>query len=406
MSDLYDLPSRWKWIKLGDSYICEKITDGTHKSPKTIDIGMPYITVKDISNKGTIDFKNCKFISNNDYETLVKSNCQPQYGDVLFSKDGTVGKVSLIDYEKKFVVLSSLAILRPSKNISPYYLKYYLLSPYFFENAIKSKTGAAIKRVVLRTIKNLDIPVPLFDEQQRIVSKLDNLFEKIDKAIELHQKNIYEVNVFMKSVLNDVFGELEEKYPKIKFDEVCNKITDGSHNPPKGIETSEFLMLSSKNVFNNSINFDSPRYLKEEDFIKENKRTDINKGDVLLTIVGTIGRTAVVNLERKFVLQRSVAVLKPKKNLLDSYFLMYSLQKNLDILMSGAKGAAQKGIYLKSIKNLEIVNLPLNIQQEVVKYLNEVSQKIEKIKLIQKEKMENLKALKASILDKAFKGKL
>ena len=156
----------------------------------------------------------------------------------------------------------------------------------------------------------------------------------------------------------------------------------------------------------NSINFENPRYLKEEDFNRENKRTDVTLGDVLLTIVGTIGRTAVVNIEEKFTLQRSVAVLKPKKDLLNPYFLMYSLQKNLEILTDEAKGAAQKGIYLNSVKKLEIVEVSLQTQQKVVSYLDEISLKIEKIKQIQKEKMQSLKALKASILDQAFKGEL
>ena len=148
----------------------------------------------------------------------------------------------------------------------------------------------------------------------------------------------------------------------------------------KGVNENEFIMLSSKNVFDNAINFKNPRYLKEEDYFRENKRTDVIRGDVLLTIVGTIGRTAVVNTDIKFTLQRSVAVLKPKIEILDSYFLMYSLQKNVKFLMDNAKGAAQKGIYLKSVRQLEIVNIPLTTQQKTVKYLDEVSQKLEKQK--------------------------
>ena len=280
------------------------------------------------------------------------------------------------------------------------------MSPYFYDNAIKSKTGAAIKRVVLKTIKELNVPLSTLSKQQRIVTKLNTLFEKIDKAIALHVKNMEEADGFMASVLNEVFSELEEKYEKITFDKVCKKITDGSHNPPQGIENSEYIMLSSKNIFNGLINFDNPRYLSEKDFNIENKRTDVNRGDVLLTIVGTIGRTAVVDFNKKFTLQRSVAVLKPNSDILNSYFLMYSLQKNLDVLVNGAQGAAQKGIYLKSLKELTIVNIPIALQEKIVTYLDDLSSKIEHVKKVQKEKMESLKALKASILDSAFRGEL
>ena len=79
-----------------------------------------------------------------------------------------------------------------------------------------------------------------------------------------------------------------------KLGDLCTKITDGSHNPPKGIEASDYLMLSSKNVFNDELTFENPRYLSKHDFETENRRTDVCAGDILLTIVGTVGRAAVV----------------------------------------------------------------------------------------------------------------
>ena len=98
-----------------------------------------------------IDFNNCKFIDENDYKNLLKLNCNPLKNDVLFSKDGTVGKVTLIDFEKEFVVLSSLAIVRPkTKIINPTFLKIVFQSDYFLNKANENKTGVAIKRIVLK----------------------------------------------------------------------------------------------------------------------------------------------------------------------------------------------------------------------------------------------------------------
>ena len=109
----------------------------------------------------------------------------------------------------------------------------------------------------------------------------------------------------------------------MKIRDICKEIKDGSHNPAKGIPDSEYLMLSSKNVFDNKITFDNPRYLTQEEFEKENKRTQITSGDVLLTIVGTVGRAAVVDKDMpKFTLQRSVAILHPKKEVCYSKYLM------------------------------------------------------------------------------------
>ena len=80
----------------------------------------------------------------------------------------------------------------------------------------------------------------------------------------------------------------------MRIKDICFGVTDGSHNPPQGLENSSYLMLSSKNVFDDKITFDEPRYLGQTDFEQENKRTRIKSGDVLLTIVGTVGRVAVV----------------------------------------------------------------------------------------------------------------
>lgn len=366
----------------------------------------PYIRVTDFTDNGTIDTNNLQFITKDIYDVI--KNYTITSDDLYISIAGTIGKTGIIPKELNGANLTENAVklVYKTKEIDNRFVYFFTLSTSFIEQAGLATKAVAMPKLAISRLSEITIPLPPFHEQQRIVKKIDSLFEKIDKSIELHQKNIDAANAFMGSVLNEVFGELEEKYPKIIFDKVCRKITDGSHNPPKGVENSSFMMLSSKNIFNNSINFDNPRFLSKEDFDTENKRTDVSYGDVLLTIVGTIGRTAVVDMEEKFTLQRSVAVLKPKKELLDSYFLMYSLQKNLDILIDGAKGAAQKGIYLKSIKQLEIVDLPLSIQQKIVTYLETVSSKIENVKSIQKEKMASLKALKASILDSVFRGEL
>ncbi len=155
--------------------------------------------------------------------------------------------------------------------------------------------------------------------------------------------------------------------------DICTSLTDGSHNPPQGIEYSEYLMLSSKNVFDNEITFEEPRFLSEEAFKEENKRTNIKPGDVLLTIVGTVGRTAVVTDEMPcFTLQRSVAVLHPKKEVCNSRFLMYALQGKRTYIEKNAKGVAQKGIYLGEVSAIEI-NIPtISEQDDVVEKLDSV----------------------------------
>jgi type I restriction enzyme S subunit len=103
--------------------------------------------------------------------------------------------------------------------------------------------------------------------------------------------------------------DLPEGWFWTTLEKICYKITHGSHNPPlkqdKGIP-----MLSARNIENYAINFNKDvRYINEEDYQKEKQRTNIEKDDVLLTIVGTIGRVSTVEKAQKFTIQRSVALL-------------------------------------------------------------------------------------------------
>ena len=162
--------------------------------------------------------------------------------------------------------------------------------------------------------------------------------------------------------------------------EVCNSISDGSHNPPKGVGESSYIMISSQNIQPNGLSFDNVRYLTTEDFEKENKRTNVSSGDVLLTIVGTIGRSYVVKEnDPKLTLQRSVAILHPSKKI-NSYFLHYYLLEINSVLNRLANGAAQKGIYLNQLSDIEIPLPPLPVQEEIVRILDTFTESTNNLK--------------------------
>ncbi len=160
----------------------------------------------------------------------------------------------------------------------------------------------------------------------------------------------------------------------MKIKDICTSVTDGSHNPPQGIEKSEYMMLSSKNIFDDEITFDEPRFLSEKDFEREHKRTQIAVGDVLLTIVGTVGRTAVVDEDMPaFALQRSVAVLHPKNDICLPRFLMYALRGKRTYIENRAKGVVQKGIYLKEVSDIDIYIPDISNQEIIINKLDKVN---------------------------------
>nr|WP_246046169.1 restriction endonuclease subunit S [Actinobacillus porcinus] len=204
--------------------------------------------------------------------------------------------------------------------------------------------------------------------------------------------------------------DIPESWVWVTLDEITSKITDGSHNPPPN-NLSGIPILSATNIFDEKIQLESAsRWVSEEQWEIENKRTDIQLNDILLTIVGTIGRTAIVKSNDKFALQRSVAVLKPIQ--VYSEYLSYVLQSAflLDLLNLSSKGTAQKGIYLSSLKDLILPLPPLNEQYRIVAkiekllpFIEQYDQKEQQLTALNKNFPEQLKK---SILQAAIQGKL
>jgi type I restriction enzyme, S subunit len=199
---------------------------------------------------------------------------------------------------------------------------------------------------------------------------------------------------------------------KMRLAALTKKITDGSHNPPKGIAESDYLMLSSKNVFNDNLHYEAPRYLSPEQFYQEDKRTGILPGDILLTIVGTIGRCAVVPFDApKITLQRSVAVIRTDREIIESRFLMYSFIERNEELNDQARGVAQKGIYLETLRELEVELPSVPEQQRIVDILDDAFDGIATAKANAEKNLQNARALFESHLhgvnaEKALLGDL
>lgn len=166
-------------------------------------------------------------------------------------------------------------------------------------------------------------------------------------------------------------------------------------------------MLSARNIANGQIAFDDFRWISDEDFATENARTRIKPGDVLLTIVGTIGRTAVVPESAKpFALQRSVAVLKPAT--VAPRYLAYCLESptQQQWLLDNAKGTAQKGVYLKTLGSARIPIAPTKEQTRIVEKLEELLSDLDAGVAELKAAQRKLAQYRQSLLKAAVEGTL
>ena len=243
-------------------------------------------------------------------------------------------------------------------------------------------------------LKEIEIAECSIEEQNSIVAQ----FEKIDTLICLRKQQLSKLEELVKSRFIELFGNIDECENKLDLQDICLKITDGSHNPPSGVEKSQNYMISSQNIHDNIIDYKDVRYLSDSDFENENKRTAIMPGDVLLTIVGAIGRSAVVKDDLNITCQRSVCVIHPNRDKVNSIFLKYMLDSISDKIINEARGAAQKGIYLNQVKKLQIICPSFDFQSQFATFVEQ----IDKSKFEIQKSLEKLETLKKSLMQKYF----
>lgn len=190
----------WKILNAGE--ICT-ITDGSHFSPEGIEKGYPMLSVKNMRNDG-FHYENCKFISQENYDVLVKQGCKPLKNDVLIAKDGSYFYYGfVVKKEREQAILSSIAILRPDlTQVLPEYLCKYMLSTEIVKLVGRNYvTGAAIKRVILKGIKQIPVMLPPLELQQEF-SDFVNQVDKSKVAVQINKDTTQELLITYIFIIN------------------------------------------------------------------------------------------------------------------------------------------------------------------------------------------------------------
>jgi type I restriction enzyme S subunit len=169
----FSVPNNWQWVRLID--VVKKLTDGSHHSPPNGPDGdFKYVTAKNIKENGVL-LDNISYVSIDVHEEIF-SRCNPEYGDLLYIKDGaTTGIVTINNLDEPFSMLSSVALLKTSSYIYNRLLLFFLRSSFFYDQMRDNMKGAAIARVTLKRMEPAYLPLPPIEEQHRIVVKVDEL---------------------------------------------------------------------------------------------------------------------------------------------------------------------------------------------------------------------------------------
>ena len=212
----FDIPENWMWVTLGS--ILNKLTDGTHKTPRYTSTGVKFVSVKDMSN-GFLSLENTKFISEEEHKELF-ARCNPEKGDLILSKVGTTGVPAIVDTTEPFSLFVSVALLKfDCECIDVEFLYYMLMSPLVQAQATENTRGVGNKNWVLDAIASTMVVLPPLSEQKRIVKKIKELLPYVDRYAasyeKLEQLNAKFPEDMKKSILQyAIQGKLVEQRPE------------------------------------------------------------------------------------------------------------------------------------------------------------------------------------------------
>jgi type I restriction enzyme, S subunit len=245
--------------------------------------------------------------------------------------------------------------------------------------------------------ENEDIEYLFFEINKERVEYFNNKGKKIKKVKPIGENEI------------SMLAPLPENWKRVRLNDLSFLITDGKHGDCRNHENSGYFFISAKDIFDGKINYANARQIQKEDFEEVHKRTDLQPEDVLITNAGTIGRIAITTVNAKTsktTFQKSVAIIKKPNSLIDSKYLAYHLENDVERIKLVSKGTAQSNLLLGTMSELIIAVCPVKEQQIIVQEIETRLSICDKIEQDIKENLEKAEALRQSILKKAFEGKL
>lgn len=420
---LGDIPSHWIQTLLKRYCV---VTDGSHHSPKIQSIGLPFISVTDVGvNK--INFEDSKKISNDDYLRLVNEGCKPKVGDILLTKDGTIGRAAIVKNRyPDFVILSSLGLLSPLRMLANRFLYYYLISGINIDQMNSLIHGSALRRMTINKIDNLQFVLPPLVEQKQIANFLDYETAKIDTLIEKQQELIkllkekrqsvishavtkgLDPNVPMKDSGIEWLGEMPEHWEICLVKNKCEEITDGAHVSPI-TEGGQHHFISITDIKKGFINFDNALLTTTENFnylVKTGCMPLV--GDILFSKDGTIGQTVITPENIDFVVASSLIIIRPKKSLITSEYFNFLLQSGavVEQVESFVKGAALRRLSIQNLMKVRGIFPPISEQNEISHYLNRTHKKFDVLERNACNLIKLLQERRTALISAAVTGKI
>lgn len=391
----------WPTTHLADQ--CDVITKGT--TPTTLghdftDSGVPFLRVQNIERGSITLERETLFIDESTHHILERSQIHP--GDVLVSIAGTIGRAGIVpDDAPPLNCNQAVAIVRVRKNVHRPFLRHWLESGSAQAQMRSATVTGTIANLSLTQLGNLRIPFPPVSEQRRIAAILD-------KADELRAKRraaLVKLDTLTESIFLDMFGDPAtnpKNYPVALMGDVCD-VRDGTHDSPKYVSDSGYPLVTSKNVTGGAIDLTEVNYISEADYIQINKRSKVDKGDIILPMIGTIGSPVLVDHDPNYAI-KNVALIKFIEGSPAAVYLHHLLSgRYFDHIVSRKnRGGTQKFV---SLGDLRAFPLPLPPRQEQDEFLRRMEE-IRRIRSLNSVAASRLDDVFTSLQSHTFRGEL
>ena len=395
----WELPEGWCWCKITD--VVDKLTDGTHNSPKSYPAGAyMYVTAKNIKSGG-LDLSNITYV-NEKVHREIYNRCNPEKGDILYIKDGATCGISTINnLDVEFSLLSSVALIKPNKNVLNTYLNLFLQSAFCYRNVRESMKGVGITRIILKQMELWDIPLPPYAEQNRIVTAAEQLLQiaggiereqiELGENIEKAKARILDLAIHGKLVPQDPYDE-----PAIELLKRINPNFTPSDNLhyiecPSGWAVTQMKsiieLLSGRDLENSRCNADGygVPYLVGASCIDkgsisiyrwtETPEVISKEGDVLLSCKGTVGEVVLNTLGTLHIARQFMAIRSKAPQYILPDYLEILIKASIETLKKAARGIIP-GISREDILELTVMIPPFEEQQRILSRIAEFNQSV------------------------------
>lgn len=303
-----------------------------------------------------------------------RANLSVTEGDILFAKMcGTKKTLRISRTMADHLYSTGFCAVRANESIMLPELLYHLLaSEQFLSQKDQNSSGATQKAITNAGLKKISVIVPSLDEQSKLAAKLDCIENMMAKR---HEQLVY-LDQLVKSRFIELFGTVKDNpyhFPTATLKEVCHKITDGKHGGCEQEADSGYYYVGAREIYDGAIHYETAPQITYADFAKDYRRCNIEQGDMVIVNTGaTIGKSAIASspLTERTLLQKSVALLKVKTDVISAEFLRYCYMANPSMYMVES-ASAQPNLLLSKMNATVIYLPPIDLQEQFAAFVEQ-----------------------------------